>query len=230
MCGRFTQIYSWAEVHEQYNLILPDPIPNLEPRYNVAPTQRIDIVVPEEGGRALARARWGLVPFFWKKSLKEAARLSTFNAKSEEAASKPFFRAAMKARRCIVPASGFYEWRTEEGQKQAYYITAAGGEILSFAGLWETWKDPDTEERLVSATIMTTAANATMQELHHRMPVIVKADQVDGWLVDGDQELLAPCDPQMIEFRRVSKRVNNVRNQGHDLLDASEQAEPEKRP
>ncbi|MEQ8826522.1 MAG: SOS response-associated peptidase [Parvibaculum sp.] len=222
MCGRFTQLYSWAEVHVQYNLIIPDPIPNLESRYNVAPTQRIDIVVQDNGGRALSWARWGLVPFFWKKTLKEAARLSTFNAKSEEAATKPFFRAAMKARRCIVPASGFYEWRTEDGQKQPYYITAAGGEILSFAGLWETWKDPETDERLVSSTIMTTAANETMRELHHRMPVILTSDQVAGWMVDGDQALLAPCEPGMIEFRRVSRKVNNVRNQGLELLEVGQ--------
>src|SRR3954453_135858 len=139
MCGRFTQNYTWQEVHDFLNF-LGAPL-NLRPRYNIAPTTMIDVVRLGKNGRELIKMRWGLVPFFWKKSLKEVP--ATFNARAETVAEKPMFREAFKRRRCIIPTSGFFEWTGGKGDRQPHFFTAADGSpILAFAGLWDKWRDP----------------------------------------------------------------------------------------
>ena len=142
MCGRFTQNYSWEEVYNFLNLFGTPR--NLRPRYDIAPTTGVDVVrLDAEGKRELLSMRWGLVPFFWKKTLKELP--ATFNARAETVAEKPMFRDSFNRRRCIIPASGFFEWTGEKGDKQPHLFSAADGSpILAFAGLWDRWIDPAT--------------------------------------------------------------------------------------
>jgi putative SOS response-associated peptidase YedK len=180
MCGRFTQHYTWQEVHE-FLSVFGTPR-NLHPRYNIAPTTSVDVVrLDHEGRRELVSMRWGLVPFFWKKSLKEVP--ATFNAWVETLADKPTFREALQRRRCIIPASGFYEWTGAKGDKQPHLFTAADGlPILAFAGLWDRWRDPATKEELLSCTIIVTNASQWMMPFHDRMPVLLAAKDFDDWL------------------------------------------------
>jgi putative SOS response-associated peptidase YedK len=133
MCGRFTQSYTWRELVELYRLT--QSARNLQPRYNIAPTTSINVVRLTDAGRELVPMRWGLIPGWWKKTANEVP--STFNARAETVAQKPMFRSPFKRSRCIVPASGYYEWRAAEGGKQAYFISAANGTVLSIAGLWD---------------------------------------------------------------------------------------------
>jgi putative SOS response-associated peptidase YedK len=140
MCGRFTQNYTWEEVYA-FLKVFGTPR-NLRPHYNIAPTTNVDVIrLDREGRRELVSMRWGLVPYFWKKSLKEVP--ATFNARAETIAEKPMFRDSFKRRRCIIPASGFFEWTDEVDGKQPHLFTAADGwPILAFAGLWDRWIDP----------------------------------------------------------------------------------------
>jgi len=129
----------------------------LAARYNIAPTTTVDVMRSAETNPELVPMRWGLIPGWWKKTAKEVP--STFNARSETVAQKPMFRSAFKRTRCIVPASGYYEWRAAEGGKQPYFICAADGAVLSIAGLWDQWKGAETGETISSATLIVTAAN-----------------------------------------------------------------------
>ncbi len=157
MCGRFTQRYTWSEVHAFLSVI--DAAKNLRPRYNIAPTTTIDVVRLGEGGRELVSMGWGLVPVWWKKPLKEVP--ATFNARAETVAEKPMFRDAFKRRRCIIPASGFFEWTGGKGEKIPHLFTAADGEsVLAFAGLRDRWTDPARGDEVLSATIIVSGASA----------------------------------------------------------------------
>ena len=209
MCGRFTQNYSWEQVYKFLNLFGTPR--NLRPRYNIAPTTSVDVVrLNAEGKRELVSMRWGLVPFFWKKSLKEVP--ATFNARAETVAEKPIFREAFKRRRCIIPASGFFEWTGEKGDKTPHLFSAADGSpILAFAGLWDRWTDPETKEELLSCTIIVSGASAWMTVYHDRMPVLLQARDFDAWL-DGSlgPEALRPAAESTLREWTVSKRVNRT--------------------
>jgi putative SOS response-associated peptidase YedK len=213
MCGRYTQLRSWPELVELYNITRVGPPPNLPARYNVAPTQNVPIVRrPEDaGGRELVLARWGLIPF-WAKDAKIGTR--TINARAETVAEKPSFREAFKRRRCLVVADGFYEWQKRTGgQKQPYFISVASEAPFAFAGLWETWNDPE-GGRVESCTIIVTEANEALRPIHDRMPVILRPDGFDPWLdaAPGDaRAMLQPFAGDMTLYP-VSTRVNNVRN------------------
>jgi putative SOS response-associated peptidase YedK len=198
MCGRFTQYYTWRELHDLYALV--GAARNIEPRHDVAPTTTIDVVQPTAEGLKLVPMRWGLVPAWWKKPLKELP--STFNARAESVAEKPMFRSAFKRNRCIIPASGFYEWKTIEGKKQRFYITAGDGAPLAMAGLWETWKSPESGEMLLSCTIIVTAANAFIANIHARMPVLMIGKAREAWL-DGTAgvEALQPAPEDYLPFQ-----------------------------
>jgi putative SOS response-associated peptidase YedK len=202
VCGRFTQSYTWRELVELYRLT--QPARNLRPRYNIAPTTAIDVMRLAETGPELVSMRWGLIPGWWKKTAKEVP--STFNARVETVAQKPMFRSAFKRTRCIVPASGYYEWSKVDGGKQPYFISAADGALLSIAGLWDQWKDPDTGEAISSATLIVAAANDFTRCIHDRMP---GRQDHDAWLTGkASVELLRPAPNDLLHLWPVSKRVN----------------------
>ena len=154
--------------------------------------------------------RWGLVPVWWKKPLKDVP--TTFNARSETVAEKPMFRDAFKRRRCIIPASGFFEWTGGKGEKVPHLFTAAdGAPVLAFAGLWDRWTDPASGDEVLSATIIVSGASAWMEPYHDRMPVLLGAEDLDGWL-DGTlgPEALKPAAESALREWIVSSRVNRT--------------------
>ncbi|MFQ6006478.1 MAG: SOS response-associated peptidase [Woeseia sp.] len=215
MCGRFA-FYSPAEATAA--LFGVEGAANIEPRYNIAPTQLIAALrIGAEQTRELAMLRWGLVPF-WAKDPSIGNRM--INARAETVAEKPSFRAAYRNRRCLVLADGFYEWRKEPEGKTPYFVSLASGAPFAFAGLWEDWQAKDSSESLQSVTIITMAANEFMSALHHRMPVVLEQDAANLWL-EGDEHLLSGTSDNPPEFRAwpVNKRINNARNEGADLVD-----------
>jgi len=199
----------------------------LEPSYNVAPQSMQPVVRldAETGRRELAIMRWGLVPY-WSKD----ARIgySTINARAESIVTNPTFREAMRRRRCLVPADWFYEWQQVDAKtKQAFALGMKDGYPFAFAGLWETWKNPATRERLETYTIITTDPNEIVKPeegpaIHDRMPVILDPRDFSRWLEPGDParlpvDLLRPYDATKMRAWRVSARVGNVKNNDPDL-------------
>ncbi len=207
MCARFTQKFTWYEIRDLYELT--GAARNLQTHYNIAPTDTVEVVRPAAGGAELMPMRWGLIPPWWKKPLKQLP--ATFNARAESVADKPMFRDAFRRRRCIVPASGYYEWLKTSDGKQPYFISAAEGGTLSFAGLWDRWKTPETGEFVTSCTIIVTAANALTRAIHERMPVVLDRAHVRAWL-DGtaDASLLKPAAEDRLRLWPVSRRVNKA--------------------
>lgn len=207
-------------------------MPNFPPRYNIAPTQPIAIVRLVDGKRQFALVRWGFIPS-WVKDPKTVSLM--FNARSETAAEKPAYRNAMKRRRCLVPADGFYEWKRDGERKRPHFIRRKDAKPLAFAGLWENWTGPNGEE-LETAAIVTTAANDTLKPLHDRMPVVVPPDAFDLWLnPNADPQIAAslmiPAPADLLEAVEVSGAVNRVANDDPALLTpASEMPEPVEAP
>jgi putative SOS response-associated peptidase YedK len=218
MCGRFTQHYTWKEIHDMYRL-LPSAAPsNMRPRYNICPTTPVDTVRNVDGTRMFEPMRWGLVPSWWSKPLKEM-RLATFNARAETVAEKPMFRDSFKKRRCLIPASGYYEWKTTPEGKQPYYFTRADGGIITIAGLWSNWNDKATGEDLKSTTTLITEPNKFVAEFHDRMPVILEANDFEEWErgdVKDAAALMKPAGEKVLQKWPVSKRVNSSRADGDD--------------
>ena len=178
MCGRYAITTAPEAMRSLFRY--PDQ-PNFPPRYNVAPTQPIAVVRFWEGQPRFALVRWGLIPS-WVKDPRAFSLL--INARGESILEKPAFRSAMRYRRCLIPADGFYEWRKDGERKRPYYVHRRGGGLIAFAGLWEAWSGPNGEE-METAAIVTTAANHTLQPVHHRMPVIVPPEAFDLWLDCG---------------------------------------------
>jgi putative SOS response-associated peptidase YedK len=203
MCGRFTQAYTWSEVHALLDVI--GPARNLRPRYNIAPTESIEVVRQGDGGRELLPMRWGLVPRWWKKPLDELP--STFNARAESI--DPLFRLPLKYRRCIVPASGFYEWAGKAGAKTPHYFSSASGEPIALAGVWDVWLDPESGETIPSAAIIVGAANEWMARFHNRAPIMIERKDFDAWLSGVDPAaLLRVAREDSLQEWIVSSRVN----------------------
>ena len=217
MCGRYAITTAPEAIRRLFGY--PEQ-PNFPPRFNVAPTQPIPIVRVVEGKRQFALVRWGLIPS-WVKDPRNFSLL--INARGESAAEKPAFRNAMKRRRCLVPADGFYEWKKVGAGKQPYFIRLKSGEPMAFAGLWETWTGPNGEE-VETAAIVTTNANRTLAPIHDRMPVILPPDQFDFWLdcaeVDAKMAaaLIMPARDDLLEAYPVSTRVNRTANDSEDLI------------
>ena len=219
MCGRFTLATPDQDLVVQFNL--PD-IPDLQPRYNIAPTQPVAAVrVPTSGGdRELVMLHWGLIPF-WAKDPDLGARL--INARSETVAERPAFRAAFRRRRCLVPADGFYEWQKQNGTKQPFFIHLQDGRPFAFAGLWEHWQDPD-GGIIESCTLLTTQPNELVRPLHNRMPVILHLRNYALWLDPETEDtsvlnrLLEPYPSGEMEAYPVSRYVNSPRNEGPDCI------------
>jgi putative SOS response-associated peptidase YedK len=198
-------------------------------RFNIAPTQEAPVVrVGREGGREVALLRWGLVPF-WAKDLKVGT--SMINARSEGLEAKPAFREAVKQRRCIVPATGFFEWQGEPGRKQPHAITLPGQALFAFAGLWERWKG-NGGEPVETFTIVTTDANPAVARIHDRMPVILPMDAVQTWLTAPPAEALALLKPYAgdTELRAVGRYVSNVNHEGPECLADAPAPTPETPP
>ena len=219
MCGRFA-FYSPREAVAR--LFGVADAPEVEPRYNIAPTQFVATVREAGGPRAVAMLYWGLVPF-WAKEQSIGARM--INARSETLGEKPSFRNAFKRRRCLVLADGYYEWQRSGAIKQPYFISFEDGEPFGMAGLWERWRDPATDETLESCCIVTTSPSAAVAHVHDRMPVIVPPARYAEWLdpdnaaTDRLADLLVPCELPGLAARPVSRRVNDARNQGAELLE-----------
>lgn len=210
MCGRFTKNYTWQQIHGMYSLLTPAAIPNMQPSFNVCPTDPVDIVVAHDDKRELQTVRWGLIPFWWSKPLKKL-RLATFNARVETVATKPFFREPFKTKRCLMPMSGYYEWQDTPQGKQPWYFTARdGAPILTAAALWDQWKNKETGERIKSCAMIITEPNEFVTEVHDRMPVLLMPEQFDRWL-SGDMgvEELKPAPNDYLQRWAVSKRVNS---------------------
>ncbi len=207
MCGRFTQLYSWPELVALYRLTMP-PV-NLQPSYNICPTDPVDVLLPQEsGGLDFVRLRWGLVPYWWSKPLKQVP--ATFNARSDTVATKPMFRDAFKRRRCVIPMSGFYEWRQMADGKQPFFISADEAPMLSVAGLWDNWKNRETGETIRSCTMIVSEANPFMSEIHDRMPVFLGQETLHPWLEgNADTETLLPASGAHLRAWPVSRRVNS---------------------
>jgi putative SOS response-associated peptidase YedK len=222
MCGRFTQSFTWAELQNFYTL-LNELAPNLKPSWNVAPTQEIGVIgAKEAGGLGFTRMRWGLIPS-WAKDASAGAKM--INARADTIAEKPAFREAFRKRRCVIPVSGFFEWQGSGAAKTPWHITSAKDEPLSLAGLWERWRDGE-GQWMRTATIITTDANEALRPLHHRMPVILARADVETWLAEGDARLLRPCPDEWLTRWPVSPRVNNVRNDAPDLIEAADAVNP----
>ena len=218
MCGRFSLTTAPEAMRELFGF---ENLPNLAPRYNIAPTQDVAVVRQAAGGeRELVLLRWGLVPSWTRDTAHPAPMI---NARAETVGEKPAFRGAFRARRCLVPADGFYEWRREDGGKQPFRIGFADGGLFAFAGLWESWTGPSEGNDAAtgpveSVTIITTDANRKLRPIHHRMPVILDPDDYVTWL-DPDPtaapavlELLKPHAPEAMAFYRVGRQVNDARN------------------
>ena len=195
--------------------------PAVRKRFNIAPTQQAPVVrVGGEGEREIAMPRWGLVPP-WAKDIKAGTRM--INARSEGIDEKPAFRAAVQKRRCIVPATGFFEWHGVAGRKQPFAITLPGAPLFAFAGLWESWR-PRGGEPVETFTIVTTEANEPVAKIHDRMPVILPMEAVDTWLTGPTEAALALLKPWAGEtaLRPVGAYVSNVNNEGPQCLDDAE--------
>jgi len=217
MCGRFLLYSSTETLERTFGLELGDRRPNLQPSWNIAPTQSVAVVGAKDGRRGLALMHWGLVPS-WAKDRAIASKM--INARGESVHEKPAFRAAFKSRRCLIPADGFYEWRKVEGGKQPYVLEPAAGGPMALGGLFERWRDPEGGD-LWSCTIVTTDASADIAHLHHRMPLVLSPDHWGAWLTAAPDEargLIGPPPEGTLRFRPVDKRVNNVRNDDPDLI------------
>lgn len=224
MCGRFTLTASPEEVQALFGLLDLDGFP---PRFNIAPTQPILLVVsgqPREPGsnlpdRRALLVRWGLIPS-WAKNPKDLPLL--INARSETAAEKNAFRAAMRHRRALVPASGFYEWKRDGKKSTPYFIRPRGGGLVAFAGLMETYAEPGGSE-IDTGAILTTAANADVAAIHDRMPVVIQPADYARWLDCRTREprdvadLMRPAEPGLFEAIPISDKVNKVANTGPEI-------------
>jgi putative SOS response-associated peptidase YedK len=218
MCGRFTLTSTPEALAERFGLGAP---PSAAPRFNIAPGQEVLAVRARSDGKRCAEPlRWGLVPPW--SSPGQGPPL--FNARSETAALRPAFRDAFRARRCIVPANGFYEWADLGGYRQPYWIAPPGGALFGIAGIWERWTAPD-GARLESCALLTTEANERIAALHDRMPAILAPAQYALWLdpaqdVAALRALLAPLASDALALRPVGTRVNRIENDDPALLDA----------
>lgn len=229
MCGRYTIVHDLASVCERFGV---RPLPfDPGPRYNIAPTQGVPIIINDGGRRELLLAQWGLVPF-WARDPEIGSRL--INARAETLAEKASFKHALARRRCLIPADGFYEWLRTGGSTQPYYIRRTDQALFAFAGLWEEWGSPDGSP-LISCAIITVEPNALLAPIHNRMPAILSEEQEEPWMAgvsarprstartEPPEErwrgMLRPWPGDDLEAYAVSRAVNNPRYTGQDCID-----------
>lgn len=234
MCGRYAATRNAMDLAASFGIVADAVDEDLAPDYNVAPTKEVFAVVerpPREDKdetpiRQLRVAKWGLVPS-WAKDPSIGSRL--INARVETVTEKPAFKKAFRARRCLLPADGYFEWWGEKGHKQPFYIHPKDGGVMAMAGLYEFWKAPD-EEWLFTVAVITTEAEDALGHIHDRMPMLVEPDRWGPWLdprhdLDGLAELLVPAAPGLLDATPVSTLVNNVANNGPELLTPQEIAD-----
>jgi putative SOS response-associated peptidase YedK len=215
MCGRFTYKLTWPEIVKLYRVSLDTPARNTQPRYNICPTTSIDTVIGR-GARVIVPMRWGVIPSWWSKSHKEM-KLATFNARMETIREKPMFRRAFQRTRCLIPASGYYEWHDAPDGKQPYYFTRRDGAPITIAGLWDEWRDRQANETIRSCAMIMTDANEFVGELHDRMPVILEPEQFQAWLTGAaGLEILKPAANDVLQCWPVSRHVNSSRASDDD--------------
>lgn len=218
MCGRFTLTTNLGAIAKRFGV--SRFLEEVGPRYNIAPTQTV-IVVNDDGSRHLTQMQWGLIPS-WAKDPAIGNRM--INARAETVATKPAFRVALRKRRSIIPADGFYEWQPVGRRKQPVYITLKSREPFSFAGLWETWSSPEGQE-IKSCTIITTEANELLKPIHDRMPVILTREAEAVWLDPTIQDperllsLLKPYPAEEMEVYPVNLRVNDPGNDDPECIE-----------
>ncbi|MFN4353168.1 SOS response-associated peptidase [Parvibaculum sp.] len=220
MCGRYAITLPPKAMRELFGFL---DEPDFPPRYNIAPTQPVPVVIREAGQRRFMLVRWGLVPS-WAKEMPQSLLI---NARAETIAEKPSFRGAFRHRRALMPADGFYEWKAEgKGPKQPWFIRRRDGASFAMAALWENWMDPHGSE-LDTCAVVTTEANATLAPIHHRMPVILAEKDWDIWLdpAASEKELLAllrPAPDDLLEAISVSTRINRAANDDPSLIERAE--------
>jgi len=215
MCGRYVSP-DQAAIERAWKIdrTTSNPFPR---RFNVQPTSEVAYLRREDGARVLGAARWGLVPHWWKQ---DAPPTHTINARLEDIGGKPMWRDPIRRTRCLVPAEGWYEWQAVAGGKQPHYLTRRDRRPFCFAGVYATWRD------VVSCAILTTAALGPIAEVHDRMPVVLPEEDHDAWLDPALHDAavvtamaLEPMAPEEFEHFAVSKRVNNARNEGAELIE-----------
>lgn len=221
MCGRFVSKAKKEEIEKEFKVEIGNG-DLIVPRYNIAPTQEIAAITEIENAREISLFKWGLIPK-WAKDDSIGNKL--INARAETLREKPSFRDAFRSRRCIIPASGFYEWqKTSKGAKQPYYFYLKEKEIFGFAGLWEEWLNKETGELTESCTIITTEANDILKPVHDRMPVILKTKDYEEWLnpeiknTDELQNLLVPYPADEMSSHTVSRAVNYASEDSPELI------------
>ena len=215
MCGRFALYQSPDDIQDHFNL---DDFPELSPSYNIAPGTIILGIAYYENSLVPIFFRWGLIPH-WSKA--KQTQYKMINARIETVWEKPSFRSAMRYRRCLIPASGFYEWKKAGPGKQPYFISVSGSSMYAMSGIWETWEDQSSGEVLDSCAIVTTEALGAVKDIHDRMPVMIDREGYGEWLdpmvQTRDQLKIHQVDPALITAWLVSAKVNNPGNNSPEL-------------
>lgn len=235
MCGRITlAVQSYKDLADYFHAAVdPEVEAFYTPRYNIAPMSAHVVLRMHDGHREIVPARWGLINY-WAKDRSVGSR--QINARSETARTKPAYREAFERRRCVVPADGFFEWSGPKGARKPLWFHPAAGGLLTLAGLYETWKDPETGEPVRTFTVLTTPSNDFIAPIHDRMPAILLSKDVDRWLetpengepsnAEEANALLRPAPNDFLVARPVSTQVNSVGNEGPDLIREVREEEP----
>ncbi|WP_101846120.1 SOS response-associated peptidase [Halobacillus sp. Marseille-P3879] len=219
MCGRYTLTAPEEEIMKQFNLKMP--IPDYTPRYNIAPGQKVLAVIDNGEQRRGGYMYWGLVPS-WAKDPKIGYKM--INARSETAHEKPSFKKLMTAKRCLVIADSFYEWKRDGKEKIPFRIKSKNRKLVAFAGLWDQWRTE--EEERFTCTILTKAADDFMESIHHRMPVILPKDQQEEWIKpvkwqpEAAAQFIESCGTEELEADQVSTFVNSANNEGPQCIES----------
>ena len=221
MCGRFVfvELKDFIRQLHQYELpFVEEQEIDFSANYNIAPDTDIVVLLGDQSKYTLTFAHWGVIPH-WAKSM---PKVRPINARAETLAIRPYFRHMLQRTHCIIPASGFYEWKqTAQSKKQPYYIHRADGKPIAFAGLWDIWKSDESAAPIVSCTLITTDANSEMKFVHNRMPVILEPEHWKEWLNASKPEagkLLKPSKDGALTLYSVSTKVNNPKNSQHDCI------------
>jgi putative SOS response-associated peptidase YedK len=211
MCECFTQHYTWQEIHGLYELTARKPPAEIRPRYKICHAAMIDTVRLVSGERIFGPMRWGLIPDWWLLAT-EPTNPAAFNTRLDRVATVPFFRSSFARKHCLIPASGYYAWQHTPAGKQPYYFTRRDGSAIAIAGLWDEWRNPDTDQMMRSCTMMSGKPNKLAAEVCDGMPIILEPAQFESWLSgEVSLELYEPFCERMLNKHPVSRRLNGSR-------------------